>query len=98
PKSLNGFAKAVVGGWQLGTIVKYNNGVPTTDINNGDPALLGNGGADPFGIPDIIPGCDPIKHNFIGGPTPSYINTSCYRNPTVAASSPTAALCANNFT
>jgi len=98
PKSLNGFAKAAVGGWQLGTIVKYNNGIPTTVINNGDPALLGNGGADPFGIPDIIPGCDPINHNFIGGTKPSYINTSCYRNPTVAASSPTAALCVNNFT
>ena len=97
PKSLNGFAKAAVGGWQLGTIIKYNNGIPTTVINNGDPAKLGNAGADPFGIPDIIPGCDPINHNFIGGTKPSYINASCYRNPTVANTSPTAALCANNF-
>jgi hypothetical protein len=98
PKSLNGFAKAVVGGWQLGTIVKWNSGIPTTVINNGDPAKLSNAGADPFGIPDYIPGCDPVNHNFIGGTTPSYINTSCYRNPTVALSSPTAALCVNNFT
>jgi hypothetical protein len=97
PKSLNGFAKAAVGGWQVGTIVKYNSGIPTTVINNGDPAKLSNAGADPFGIPDIIPGCDPVNHNFIGGTKPSYINTSCYRNPTVAKTSPTAALCVNNF-
>jgi len=98
PKSLNGFAKAAVGGWQVGGIVKYNNGIPTTVINNGDPAKLANNGADPFGIPDIIPGCDPVKHNFVGGSSPSYINRSCYTLPTVATTSPTAALCVNNFT
>jgi hypothetical protein len=97
PKSLTGFAKTAVGGWQVGGIAKLNTGVPTTVINNGDPMGLGNGGADQFGIPDIIPGCDPVNHNYAGsGVKPIYIKTSCYTLPTVAATSPTAALC-NNF-
>jgi len=94
PKSLNGFAKAAVGGWQVGTIFKINTGVPTTVINNGDPAQLQNSGADPFGIPNRVPGCDPINHNYIGGTAPVYINASCFTLPTVSASSPLAAQCA----
>jgi hypothetical protein len=89
PKSFNGFAQTAVGGWQVGGIFKINTGVPTTVIVNGDPAGLQNGGADQFGIPDLIPGCDPINHNFIGGTSPSYINVNCYTlpksNPAIAA-------------
>jgi hypothetical protein len=81
PKSFNGFAKAAVGGWQVGGIFKINTGIPTTVIINGDPAGLGNGGADQFGIPDRIPGCDPVNHNYIGGTSPSYINLNCYTLP-----------------
>jgi hypothetical protein len=95
PQSFNGLAKAVVGGWQLGGIFKINTGIPTTVIINGDPAGLGNGGADQFGIPNRIPGCDPVNHNFIGGTSPSYINISCYTLPTVPASSPLAAQCSS---
>jgi hypothetical protein len=54
---------------------------------------LGNGGADQFGIPNHIPGCDPVNHNYIGGTSPSYINGNCYTLPTVSASSPLAAQC-----
>jgi hypothetical protein len=50
---------------------------------------LGNGGADQFGIPDRIPGCDPVNHNYIGGTSPSYINVNCYAltksTPAIAA-------------
>jgi hypothetical protein len=95
PKSLNGFAKTAVGGWQLGGIFKINSGIPTTAIINGDPAGLGNGGADQFGIPNRVPGCDPVNHNYIGGTSPSYINASCYTLPTVPASSPYASQCAS---
>jgi hypothetical protein len=95
PKSLNGFAKAAVGGWQVGSIFKINSGIPTTAIIDGDPMGLGNGGADGFGIPNRIAGCDPINHNYVGSPTPVYINANCYTLPTVAASSPLAAQCAN---
>jgi hypothetical protein len=93
PKSSNGFVKTVAAGWQMGGIAKINTGVPTTVIINGDPAGLQNGGADQFGIPNLIPGCDPVNHNFIGGTSPSYINVNCYTLPTVSASSPLAAQC-----
>jgi hypothetical protein len=95
PKSLNGFAKTALGGWQMGGIFKINSGVPTTAIINGDPAGLGNTGADQFGIPNRIRGCDPVNHNYIGSPTPAYINTNCYTLPTVSSSSPYAAQCAS---
>jgi carboxypeptidase family protein/TonB-dependent receptor-like protein len=94
-KSLEGFAKAALGGWQLGGIFKINTGIPTTAIINGDPAGLGNNGADQFGIPNRIPGCDPINHSFIGNSSPAYINVNCYTLPTVSASSPYASQCAS---
>jgi hypothetical protein len=93
PKSANGLVKAVVGGWQVGSIFKINTGVPSTAIIGGDPMGVGNGGADQFGIPNITPGCDPINHNFIGGTNPVYINTSCFTLPTVLATSPLASQC-----
>jgi len=86
PKSWSGFVKSAVGGWQLGGIFKINTGIPTTVIIDGDPAGLGNSGADQFGIPNRIPGCDPVNHNYIGGTNPSYINISCYTLPTAPAS------------
>jgi len=85
PKS-NGLAKTALGGWQVGSIFKINTGVPTTAIINGDPAGLQNGGADQFGIPNLIPGCDPVNHNYIGGTSPAYINVSCFTLPTAPAS------------
>jgi hypothetical protein len=93
PKSLTGFAKTALNGWQAGGILKVNTGVPTTVIVNGDPAGLGNNGADQFGIPNRVAGCDPVNHNYIGGTSPSYINLSCYTLPTVSASSPLAPQC-----
>jgi len=93
PKSANGLVKAAVGGWQVGTIFKINSGIPTTAIIDGDPMGLGNGGADGFGIPNRVAGCDPINHNYVGGPTPVYINASCFTLPTVPKTSPLAAQC-----
>jgi hypothetical protein len=93
PKSANGLAKAVVGGWQVGTIFKINTGIPTTAIIDGDPMGVGNGGADGFGIPNRVPGCDPINHDYIGSPTPVYIKASCFTLPTVPKTSPLAAQC-----
>jgi hypothetical protein len=95
PKSSHGFVNAAAGGWQVGGIFKWNTGVPTTVIFNGDPMGVGNGGADQFGIPNRVPGCDPINHNYIGGTSPAYINVSCFTLPTVSASSPLAAGCTN---
>jgi len=95
PKSFNGFARSAIEGWQLGGIFKINSGIPTTAIINGDPAGLGNGGADQFGIPNRIAGCDPVNHNYIGGAKPSYININCFTLPTLPATSPFASQCAN---
>jgi hypothetical protein len=88
PHLSNGFATAALGGWQMGGIVKFNTGVPTTPIIAGDPMGLGNGGADQFGIPNVIPGCKTTSPGSI-----SYINTSCYTPPTAPASF--ASQCAN---
>jgi len=93
PQSFNGLARTALGGWQLGGIVKFNTGVPTTPIIGGDPMGLGNAGADQFGIPNLTPGCDPINHDFVGPAFPVYINATCYTPPTVSASSPLAAQC-----
>jgi hypothetical protein len=94
PRSLNGFAKTTLGGWQMGGIFKINSGVPSTVIINGDPAGLGNTGADQFGIPNRTRGCNPVNQHYIGSPTPAYINVNCYTLPTVSSSSPYAAQCA----
>jgi hypothetical protein len=88
PQSWNGFARTAAGGWQLGGIIKYNSGVPTTPIIGGDPAGLGNGGADQFGIPNYVAGCNPVTSS-----VSAYVNQSCYTLPTVSASSPLAASC-----
>jgi len=95
PKSLGGFGNAALGGWEVGSIFRINNGTPTTAILNGDPMGLGNGGADQFGIPNVAPGCDPVNHNFIGSSSPAYFNVSCFTLPTVSSSSPLASQCAN---
>ncbi len=81
PASWTGFAKSALGGWQLGGIVKYNSGVPTTPIIGGDPLGLGNGGADQFGIPNYVAGCNPVN----SGSVPAYVNQNCYALPTVSA-------------
>jgi hypothetical protein len=86
PQSVNGFARTALGGWQMGTIIKFNTGVPTTPIIGGDPMGLGNAGADQFGIPDRVPGCDPVNHNYVSGTSPIYINANCYVPPTAPAS------------
>jgi hypothetical protein len=83
PQSWNGIAKTALGGWQLGGIVKYNTGVPTTPIIGGDPAGLGNGGADQFGIPNYVAGCNKVN----SGSVTNYINQNCYTAPTVPTSS-----------
>jgi hypothetical protein len=83
-KSLHGPAGVVLGGWQLGSIFKWNSGVPTTPVIGGDPLGVQNSGSDPFSIPDLVPGCNPVNSNFKsnpGGVFLGYINPSCYTLP-----------------
>ena len=84
PLSMHGPAAGVLRGWEVGGIFKANSGVPTTPLIQGDVIGAQNNGSDTFGIPDKIPGCDPIHHNFKsdpGGVFLGYINTDCYRVP-----------------
>src|SRR6267378_1266778 len=87
-QSLHGPAAAVLRGWELGSILKMNSGVPTTPLIDGDPMGVQNNGSDTFGIPDRVPGCDPVNHNFKsnpGGIFLGYINYACFTPPTVSA-------------
>ncbi len=87
--SLHGPAAAVLRGWELGSILKLNSGVPTTPLIDGDPLGVQNNGSDTFGIPDRVPGCDPVNHNYKSNPPGpdgkpiflGYINYSCFTLP-----------------
>jgi hypothetical protein len=72
------FAGAVLGGWQLGSILKLNSGIPTTPIIGGDPLKVQNNGSDTFSIPNRVPGCDPVNQNY---KSVGYINYSCFTLP-----------------
>src|SRR5260370_16135044 len=80
-KSLHGVAGALLNGWEIASILKLNSGIPTTPLIDGDPMGVHNDGSDTFGIPDRVPGCDPINHNYKSTPGLVYINTSCFQMP-----------------
>jgi len=83
-QSLHGPTRALLGGWQLGSIVKVNSGIPTTPVIGGDALGIQNAGGDLFSFPDKVPGCNPVNSNFKsspGGVFLGYINASCYTLP-----------------
>jgi len=85
PKSWQGALRTALGGWELGGIMTYNSGIPTTPEIANDPLGLGNTGADQFGLPNYTQGCNPALSNFASA-TPGrlqYINVSCYSLPMV---------------
>ena len=92
PKSLHGFASAALGGWELGSIFAINSGVPTTPIISDDPLGLGNTGADQFGFPNRVAGCNPVNPNWKADNL-TYINVNCYTLPTAPASASFASQC-----
>ncbi|HEV2200270.1 MAG TPA: carboxypeptidase regulatory-like domain-containing protein [Bryobacteraceae bacterium] len=81
PGPRTGLGHAVLGGWELGGILKLNSGIPTTPLISGDPMGVENNGSDTFGIPDKVAGCDPVNHNWKNTPGLTYINSSCYHVP-----------------
>jgi hypothetical protein len=92
PGPRTGLAHGVLGGWETSTILKLNSGIPTTPLIGGDPMQVQNNGSDTFGIPNLVPGCDPVNHNYKsnpGGIFLGYVNYSCYTMP-MASSLPTA--------
>lgn len=80
PKSLGTIGNIALSGWELGGIFTVNSGVPTTPIISDDPLGLGNTGADQFGLPNITPGCNPIRSDWKANGL-NYINTSCFTLP-----------------
>jgi len=90
-KSLHGFAGTLASGWELGSILKLNSGIPTTPLIAGDPMNVENNGSDTFGIPDRVAGCDPVNHNYKSVQGLDYINTNCFALP--KASSAIASQC-----
>ena len=88
PRSLPRPARALLGGWELGGIVKMNSGIPTTPVIAGDPLGVKNAGSDLFSIPNHVEGCDPVNHNFKSSPNGvflGYVNVSCFDLPRATA-------------
>jgi hypothetical protein len=84
PGPRTGFAHALLGGWETGGILKLNNGIPTTPLIAGDPMQVQNNGSDTFGIPDLVPGCDPTISDYKSGANGvpmGYINNKCFTLP-----------------
>jgi len=82
--SLHGLAAAALRGWELGSILKLNSGIPTTPLIGGDPLGVQNAGSDLFSIPNRVAGCDPVNHNYKsnpGGVFLGYINYGCFTLP-----------------
>ena len=93
PSSLHGpFAYALLRGWELGGVLKLNSGIPTSALIDGDPMGVRNNGSDTFGIPDRVPGCDPVKHNYKSNGL-NYINTGCFTLPKAPSDPALAARC-----
>lgn len=80
PKNLGMIGTQALGGWQLGSIITAQTGVPFTPIITGD--ALGLGSADPWAFPSLVAGCNPIASNFKNNPNgPIYYNTKCFTLP-----------------
>ena len=82
PKSLTGFAKWPLDGWELGTIFTVSDGVPFTPTwgTGGDPA--GTLSSDDYAYPNVLrgaPGCGSLVNP--GNPN-NYIKTQCFSVPT----------------
>jgi hypothetical protein len=75
PKSLNGFAGGVLGGWEVGGIFSASDGLPFTPLLAGDPVGLNS--QDPSDFPDRLrgPGCGSLINP---GNVTNYIKLQCF--------------------
>jgi len=86
-----GLGQQVLGGWQLGSILKLNSGAPTTIVIADDALGVQNNGSDPYAFPDLVPGCNPVNPNW--KTNMHYVNTSCYTLPKAPADPALASQC-----
>jgi hypothetical protein len=86
PKSFEGPAQAVLGGWELGLIFTASDGVPFTATwgTGSDPALTQSG--DDWAFPNRLGGSGCNKLTNPGNPT-HYIKTECFAVPTAPSNS-----------
>ncbi|MGH9326570.1 MAG: hypothetical protein ACRD2B_07805, partial [Terriglobia bacterium] len=75
PSSWTGPAKAVLGGWEVGSIITAQSGEPFTATLSGDPA--GTKSAQPAERPNAVP----CSGGLTTGNPNAYINTSCFSFP-----------------
>ena len=77
PKDWGGTTGSILlGGWQLGSIITAQTGVPFTPFLA--PDFLGQGSADPWAFPSFVSGCHPLVHS---GTPSNYLNLSCLGLP-----------------
>lgn len=79
--SLHGVTAWIARGWQLGSIVQLNSGLPFTPLFGSDGDPLGMGSHSPFDYPDRLsgPGC----HSLVNpGNVANYIKLDCFTVPT----------------
>lgn len=79
PKSMGTLGSTALGGWEIGTIVTAQSGVPFTPIVTQDVGLQS---ADNWAFPSRIAGCNPIASNPKANPNgPIYYNQQCFTFP-----------------
>jgi hypothetical protein len=80
PKSASGPVAWATNGWQLGAVLKANDGVPITPTFGTDGDPLGLKSSDPWAFPDRLagPGCATLINP--GNPN-NYIKTQCFAIP-----------------
>jgi hypothetical protein len=90
PASFNGPEKAILGGWETGSILTVASGTPFTVLLtglNGSNDPLGEGNTDPYQFPDKLngPGCanpvNPQRANPTPGNPDAYVKLECFAAP-----------------
>jgi hypothetical protein len=74
-QAMSGKASKVLGGWQLGGILRMQTGSPFTMLMAGDP-LHRNAGDSGVDFPNRLPNCKAIS-----GGVNSYVNVNCFTPP-----------------
>ena len=79
PKGMGTLASTALGGWEIGSILTAQTGVPFTPIVTQDVGLQS---ADNWAFPSRIAGCNPIASNPKSNPNgPIYYNQQCFTFP-----------------
>ncbi len=78
PKSLSGFARWPLDGWELGLIFTVSDGVPFTATWGTGLDPTNSLSQDDFAFPDLTPGCKNLVNP--GNPN-NYINANCFTVP-----------------